>query len=76
MKDDIQPLTPAQAKIARQIANDTPDIHQLSVNNAIRMWRALRDITLCAEMALETMPHGSDRYDLAVAVDAAKEALK
>ena len=25
---------------------------------------------------VETMPHGSDRYDLAIAVESAKEALK
>jgi hypothetical protein len=37
--------------------------------------RALESLMLCAQNALETMDHGSDRYDLAVSVENAKELL-
>ena len=41
----------------------------------MRIARALESLTHCAQNALETMDHGSDRYDLAVSVQNAKELL-
>lgn len=43
--------------------------------NAALLRRALASMAACAEAAVETMPHGSDRYDLAVSLDFAREAL-
>ena len=40
-----------------------------------RLRRMLESIAICAQNALETMSYGSDRYDLAVAVDQSRELL-
>jgi hypothetical protein len=67
-------------------ARDERDHEAARAKAAIRQWtkcdraraemaRALESLMLCAQNALETMDHGSDRYDLAVSVENAKELL-
>jgi hypothetical protein len=51
-------------------------VQQAMARERGRLTRALESLTLCAEAALETMDHGSDRYDLAVSAENAREVLR
>lgn len=64
-----EPLHEYVARMVKKERNNDP-------SELARIIRQLESITLCAENALETMPHGSDRYDIAVAIDQSRELFK